>query len=69
MSESYFPSESFLLACIGILSGCCGGFLTFILKSRCTEISCLGLKIKRDVISATDLDKVNVDIENKNNNL
>jgi len=70
MSESnYIPSESFLLALVGICSGICGGFLSFILKSRCSEIECCCIKIKRAVLSADELEKGNISLENNNNQI
>jgi len=43
----------FLLAGLGLFSGCIATLLKFILKSRCTEIKCCGCEIKRDVIPPT----------------
>jgi len=52
MSLTEFCKENtgFLLAGLGLFSGCIATLLKFILKSRCTEIQCCCLNIKRDVI-------------------
>ena len=51
MAELYQDS-AFMLAALGIFFTCCGVFLKFILKSRCTTIRCCGCFIERDVIPA-----------------
>ena len=50
--KNEFPisDSTFLLSSFGILAGCVSGFLAFILKSRCREISCLGFRCVRDVL-------------------
>lgn len=42
-------SESFLIACIGVVAGMCGGFLTCILRSRCIRIKCCGIECERQL--------------------
>lgn len=53
-SKNEFPisDSTFLLSAFGIFAACFGSFLTFILKSRCTSISCCGIRIIRDVLPA-----------------
>jgi len=46
-------SESFLIGCIGLLAGMCGGFLTFLLRSRCSKIKCCGIECERVVPTET----------------
>ena len=41
---------TWLITVIGLFSACIGAILTYFLKSRCTEIKCLGLSCKRQVI-------------------
>ena len=55
-SEFVARNSGFLLTVAGILSACCGGFLAFILKSRCTEIECCCIKFKRDVLDLSKVD-------------
>jgi len=52
--KNEFPisDSTFLLSAFAILGACVSSFLTFILKSRCTSISCCGIHIVRDVIPA-----------------
>lgn len=54
------PSEGFLLSAAAMIGACCAGFLTCILKSRCTRISFCGISIERDVIPASELNNVQV---------
>lgn len=56
----YMPSEGFLLSAAAMIGACCAGFLTCILKSRCTRISCGCFSIERDVIPAAELNNVQV---------
>jgi len=61
MSEFALPiSEGFLLSAGAMLFACCAGFLSCILKSRCSEIKFCGISIKRDVIPATELNNVQI---------
>tara|TARA_R100001129_G_scaffold32781_2_gene22047 strand:- start:1087 stop:1320 length:234 start_codon:yes stop_codon:yes gene_type:complete len=55
--KNEFPisDSTFLLSAFAILGACVSTFLTFILKSRCTEISCCGIRIIRDVIPADQI--------------
>ena len=57
-------SEGFLLSAAAMLVGCCAGFLSCILKSRCTNVKCCGLELQRDVIPPSDLSSVNVEMNN-----
>jgi hypothetical protein len=59
-------SESFILACVGVISGCVGGVLTFFLRSRCSEISCCCFKCKRDVLQGEDIERGSVSIKRSN---
>ena len=53
--KNEFPisDSTFLLSAFAILGACVSTFLTFILKSRCTSISCI--HIVRDVIPADQI--------------
>lgn len=62
MSETLPVSESFILTLCGILTGFVGATLTFCLKSRCSEIKCCGVYCKREVIPATNLNDVSIEI-------
>jgi hypothetical protein len=57
-------SESFLITCIGLFAGICGGVLTCILRSRCVKIRCCGVECERqiptNVPDAIELRAVNV---------
>jgi hypothetical protein len=61
-------SESFILACVGVVSGCVGGLLTFLLRSRCTEISCCCVSCKRNVLEGEDIERGRVSIKRTNFN-
>ena len=39
-----------LITVIGVIAACVGGVLSYFLKSRCREISCLCLSCKRQVV-------------------
>jgi len=56
-NKNEFPisDSTFLLSAFAILGACVSSFLTFILKSRCTSISCCGIHIVRDVIPADQI--------------
>ncbi len=60
MSDNSFPisDSTFLLSTFGIIATCFSGFLAFILKSRCTRISCCGLVIDRDVIPPDQINQL-----------
>jgi len=45
---------AWLITIIGLVSACGGAVLTYFLKSRCSEINCLGLSCKRQVIDLGD---------------
>ena len=51
---------TWLLGMIGIVATCVGGMFTYFLKSRCSEIKCLGFECVRDVVA---LDPKDVKIE------
>ena len=55
-------SESFILTLCGILTAFVGATLTFCLKSRCSEIKFCGVYCKREVIPASELDNVSIEI-------
>ena len=59
-------SEGALLSGFAMLMACCAGILSCILKSRCSSISCCGIKIERDVIPSQDLANVSVNMNNPN---
>ena len=59
-------SESFILAGVGIFAGCITALLTFVLRSRCTEISCCCFKCKRDVLQGEDIERGRVSIKRSN---
>ena len=61
-SEFVSRNSGFLLTMAGVLSACCGGFLAFILKSRCTEIECCCIKFKRDVLDLSKTDPKTIEI-------
>lgn len=68
MCDFVKENSDFLIIVIAAVGASCGGCLAFILKSRCTHISCCGVSIDRDVIPA---DRVNPDaniIHNMPNN-
>ena len=56
MSDFIKNNSAFLLAFFGLVGACGAGFLRFILKSRCEEIKCCGMYIKRDVIPAQQIE-------------
>ena len=58
-------NSEFLLIIIGAVGATCAGCLAFILKSRCTRISCCGAVIDRDVLPSN---LVNITPNNNNNN-
>ena len=58
LSSLINDNQAFILTFTGIIAACCAGFLTFILKSRCTSISCCGCKIERQVIPPEQLNQV-----------
>lgn len=57
-------SESFLITCLGLFAGICGGVLTCILRSRCVKIKCWGIECDRQLPDTTpeaiELTAVNV---------
>ena len=61
-SENMPISEGFLLSAGAMFFGMCAACLTCILKSRCKKISVCGVSCERDVIPASELDSVNVDL-------
>jgi hypothetical protein len=55
---SYSPdfierNGTWLITVLGISATCLGGVLTYFLRSRCTEISCCGLKCVREPVPLT----------------
>ena len=65
MTSFIKENSEFLLIIIGAIGATCAGCLAFVLKSRCTRISCCGLNIDRDVIPAN---LINTTPNNNNNN-
>lgn len=55
-------SESFILTLCGLMTGFLGATLTFLLKSRCSEIRCCGIYCKREVIPANELESVAIQV-------
>ena len=49
-------NSTFFLSALGIVSGLCGGILSCLLKSRCTTISCFGVRCERDVLPPSVVD-------------
>ncbi len=60
-------SEGFILAIVGVASGLCGAFLSFLLKSRCSKIKMCCVECERNVIEAKDLEIADVKVKNINN--
>tara|TARA_R110001632_G_scaffold26395_3_gene71390 strand:+ start:135 stop:341 length:207 start_codon:yes stop_codon:yes gene_type:complete len=60
LSTSLPVSEGFLLSAGAMMVGIIAGCLSCVLKSRCSTIKCCGLELQRDVIPATDLNNVQV---------
>ena len=56
-------SESFIIALVGIGSACVGGFLTFLLRSRCRTIKCCGIECEREVVSPTQFSNASIEIQ------
>ena len=54
-------NSAFILTFTGILGSCCTGVLVFLLRSRCTKISCCGFSCERNVIPASQLTNVTID--------
>lgn len=52
-------SESFLIGCVGVFAGLCGGFLTFLLRSRCSKIKFCGIECER-VVSDGNVEPIEV---------
>lgn len=65
MSEFIKENSEFILIIIAAIGATCAGCLAFVLKSRCTRISCCGIIIDRDVIPAN---LINITPNNNNNN-
>ena len=64
LSNIIRDNQAFILTFTGIIVAWCGGFLTFILKSRCTSISCCGCKIERAVIPSDQLNQIQIQSTN-----
>ena len=62
LSEFVSQNSGFLLTMAGVLSACCGGFLAFVLKSRCTEIKCCCVEFKRSVIDLSKTDPKAIEV-------
>lgn len=45
-----YRNSTFFLSVLGVLSTCFAAMLSYALKSRCTTISCCGLRCERDVL-------------------
>ncbi len=55
MSEFIEKNSTFILAVLGMLGGGVSILFRFMIKSRCSEIKCLGCFIKREVIPASQI--------------
>jgi len=55
-------SEGFIISIIGIFGGIFGGFLTFLLRSRCKNIKCCCVECEREVLQGNELQAVQVDV-------
>lgn len=55
-------SEGFMIAIFGGFSALIAGVLSCALKSRCTRIKCCGVECERNVIPASELNNVHVEI-------
>jgi len=56
VSEFVSSNSGFLLTLLGICTGCFGGLLGFILKSRCSKIKCCCVELERDVLDLSKAD-------------
>lgn len=50
---------AFLLTAAGIFSGCGGAIIWYLLRSRCTKISCCGASCEREPLSVVEMEAVN----------
>ena len=57
---------AWLLTVIGAAAGCMGTVLTYLLRSRCSKISCWGAECVRDVVKLNPGD-VNVQVPKDSN--
>ena len=62
-SEFVSSNSGFLLTMLGICAGCFGGFLGFILKSRCSKIKCCCIELERDVLDLENVNPQNIRID------
>tara|TARA_R110000851_G_scaffold120984_1_gene249426 strand:+ start:346 stop:573 length:228 start_codon:yes stop_codon:yes gene_type:complete len=58
-------NSGFVLTLIGLGGVCCGSFLLFILKSRCYEIRCCGIKCLRTPLVGSDLENVTIETQTR----
>ena len=61
--SSYSPdfierNSAFLLSAIGIVAGCAGGLVAYLLKSRCTSLRCCCVECIRQPLTAQELEIV-----------
>tara|TARA_B100001778_G_scaffold331430_1_gene335817 strand:- start:580 stop:858 length:279 start_codon:yes stop_codon:yes gene_type:complete len=47
---------AWLLTVFGLVTGCFGTLLTYMLKSRCSKIKCWGVEVHRDVVKVDSKD-------------
>ena len=55
-------SEGFIISMFGIFGGILGGFLTFLLRSRCKNIKCCCITCERVVLEGQELENVAVEV-------
>jgi len=67
-SEFIEKNGAFLLSFFGLLGAGIGYVLVFCLKSRCSELSCCGIKIIRTPIPLDQLGNVNLELNSNNTN-
>jgi hypothetical protein len=41
---------TWVLSIMAVMTGCLGGVLTYLMKSRCSSIRCLGMECQRKVV-------------------
>ncbi len=61
--SSYTPdfierNAAFLLSALGIIAGCGGGLLAYMLKSRCSSIKCCCVECIRQPLTTQELEMV-----------
>jgi len=57
-------NDSFILTVLGIISAAFTACLGFMLKSRCRVIKCCGLECQREVLSVTEMQSIETELNN-----